>query len=269
MKDRELPVQQHLGELRRRITLSVIVVIAFTVAAFIFNEQLIVLLMEPAKGFEAIPNGKPVFTEPTEYIGVAMKVSLYTAIAASIPFLLYQGVMFVAPGLKPEERRYLYFLLPLSIVAFLAGASFGYIVLFPPMVSFLLSYGGNVAVPLIRVGSYINLMISLLLWMGLIFEMPLVFFFLGKIGIVTYKWMSKQRRYAVLVAFIIGAIVTPTLDPVNQAIVAGPVIVLYELSIWLVWLGTRGRRAKAKQAATTESTDLAVIDKDGLTKRDK
>lgn len=254
MKDREVPLRNHLGELRRRLIVSVIVVLGFTVAAFVFNEDLIRLLMEPASGFEQIPQGKPVYTDLTEYIGVAMKVSVYTAIAASIPFLLYQVVMFVAPGLTATERRYLYLMLPLSVVAFLAGAAFGYKILFPPAVGFLLSFGANVAVPFIRVGSYINLMINLLIWMGLIFEMPLVLFFLGKIGVVTHKWLAKQRRYAVLIAFILGAIITPTFDPINQAMVAGPIIVLYELSIWLVWFGTRGRR-KATSGPPSVSED--------------
>ncbi|MBM3945416.1 MAG: twin-arginine translocase subunit TatC, partial [SAR202 cluster bacterium] len=206
MKEQSQPLQQHLQELRRRLVLSVIVVLAFTAAAFVFNEQLIRILMEPAKGFAEIPNGKPVYIDITEYIGSAMKVSLYTAIAASLPFLLYQAVMFVAPGLTPRERTYLYIMLPLSVVAFLGGAAFGYKILFPPMLKFLLTYGSEVATPLPRVGSYINLMVNLLIWMGLIFEMPLVLFFLGKIGVVTHKWLARQRRYAILLAFVLGAI---------------------------------------------------------------
>jgi len=242
VKNRPLSLRQHILELRRRLFWSIAVLFVFTVAAFVFNEQIIRLLLGPAKGFADLPNGKPVFTELTEYIGVAMKVSLYTGLAASIPFILYQFVMFVAPGLTRTERRYLFTLIPASILSFLAGAAFGYKVLFPPAINFLLHYGSDVAVPLIRIGSYINLMITLLLWMGIIFEMPLVLFFLSKIGIVSYKFLARQRRWAFLLAFVVGAIITPTFDPINQTLVAVPIIVLYEVSIWLVWLGTRKKR---------------------------
>ena len=241
MRDKDLPIGSHITELRRRLIWSVIVVVIFTGAAFAFHERLLALLMEPAQGFTDIPNQKPIYTELTEFIGIAAKVSLLVGIFASLPFVLFQIVMFVAPGLTGKERRYLYLLLPATLVSFVVGAAFGYRILFPPAIGFLLSFGSDVATPYIRIGAYVNLMLSLLFWMGIVFEMPVALFFLAKIGIVSPELLARHRRYAVVVAFILGAIITPTFDPVNQSIVAAPIIVLYELSIWLTKFA-RGRK---------------------------
>jgi len=246
MRDKELPLRQHLLELRRRLIYCALAVIVTTGIAFIFHQQILILLMEPAKGFTDIPNEKPIYTELTEFLGVATKASLLVGFFAAMPFVLYQFVMFVAPGLTPSERRYLYTLLPLSLVVFLAGAAFGYRILFPPAVHFLLTFGDDIATPLIRIGNYVNLMLALLFWMGILFETPVVMFFLSRIGVVSPEWLGRQRRYAVVAAFIIGAVITPTFDPINQSLVALPVIVLYEMGIWLAKLG-RGARNRASQ----------------------
>jgi sec-independent protein translocase protein TatC len=245
MRDKQLPIGQHLLELRKRLTWAAVSVMVCTGVAFAFHQQILSLLMEPAQNFIDIPTEKPIFTDLTEFIGAAMKVSLLVGLFCSLPFVLYQLVMFVSPGLTSSEKRYLYTLLPLSLIVFAAGATFGYRILFPPMVRFLLSFGEDVATPYIRIGNYVNLMLSLLFWMGLIFETPLVLFFLTKIGIVNPIFLAKFRRYAIVIAFILGAIITPTLDPVNQTLVAGPIIVLYEISIWLSKLAARGRNKKA------------------------
>ena len=203
--------------------------------------------MVPAQGFTEVPNGKPIYTELTEFIGVAMKTSLIVGLFASLPFVLYQVVMFAAPGLNSRERLYLYALLPVSLLAFVAGAAFGYRILFPPAVSFLVSFGSEIATPYIRIGNYVSLMLSLLFWMGIVFEIPVVLFFLSKIGIVTHEFLARQRRYAVVLAFILGAIITPTFDPINQAFVAAPIIVLYEASVWLAKLGGRSRKRQTTE----------------------
>ena len=209
----------------------------------------LILLMEPAQGFADIPNEKPIYTDLTEFIGVAMKASLLVGLFASLPVVLYQLVMFAAPGLTPKERRYLYILLPVSLLAFAGGAAFGYRILFPPAVDFLLSFGSDVATPYIRIGSYVGLMLSLLFWMGIVFETPVVLFFLSKIGVVTPEFLARHRRFAIVIAFILGAMITPTFDPINQAFVAVPIIVLYEVGIWLAKLGRRGRERTASEVS--------------------
>ena len=151
--------------------------------------------------------------------------------------------MFVAPGLNKQERRYLLAFMPGVVLAFAGGVAFGYFVMTPPALHFLLTFGEGVAVPLIKVRNIANLMVRLLFWMGLAFETPLVMYLLAQIGLVNAKRLSRFRRYWVVVAFIMGAIITPTFDPVNQALVAVPLLVLYELGILLARLAGRGRRS--------------------------
>ncbi len=248
MKDSPLPLKAHLLELRRRMTYAAFSILATTAVALVFHEQILRLLMEPAGQFVEIPGGKPIYTDLTEYIGTAMKASLLVGVFLSLPFVMYHIVMFVSPGLEPRERRYLYALMPATVAAFALGAAFGYRVLFPPMVSFLLNFGSDVATPMIRIGSYVSLMLRLLFWMGVIFEMPVVAFFLAKIGILSYEFLARNRRYAIIVAFVLGAIITPTFDPINQSLVALPIIALYEASVWLAKLAERGRRSPALSA---------------------
>ncbi len=255
MSDSELTIGQHLTELRRRLAWSVVAVAVCTALAFIFHKQILELLMEPARGFAQVPNQSPIYTEMTEFIGTAMKVSLLAGFILALPFVLFQVVMFVAPGLSSSERRYLYSLVPMSLLAFLAGAAFGYRVLFPPAVNFLLTFGGDVATPFIRIGNYTSLMLTLLFWMGIVFETPVVAFFLSKIGLVTPRFLARNRRYAVVIAFVLGAIITPTFDPINQSLVALPIIVMYELGIWLAKLGYRGRESSRELTLDTEGQE--------------
>ena len=236
-----MPFQEHITELRRRVMHCAIAIVVTTIIAFIFHEQILTLLMKPAQGFTEIPSGKPIYTDLTEFISTAMKASLLVGFFAAMPFVLFQMVMFVSPGLSPSERRYLYALMPAVIVAFILGAAFGYRVLFPPAIHFLLGFGSDIATPYIRIGNYVSLMISLLLWMGVIFETPIVLFFLSRIGVVSPQQLGRQRRYAIVVAFILGALITPTFDPINQTLVALPIIVLYEIGIWLAKVGARQR----------------------------
>lgn len=246
MRDGKLPFRHHLAELRRRLLYSVAFLTITTVLTFTFHQQILELLMVPAEGFAGIPNQKPIYTEMTEFLSIAFKVSLLSAFGISFPFFLFQIVMFVRPGLTPSERKYLYTLLPISVLMLFAGAAFGYRILFPPAVQFLLSFGNDVATPFIRIGSYANLMITLLFWMGLVFETPIVMFFLSRVGVVTPTFLARNRRFAVVIAFVLGAMITPTIDPINQTLVAVPVIFMYEAGVWLAKLGAR-RRKSSKQ----------------------
>jgi len=235
----------HLDELRRRLTWSAIIVVVFTVIAFIFHQQILRLLMEPASGFPGVPNQKPVYTDLTEFIGIAMKASLLAGIFTSLPFLLWQLTMFVSPGLSSTEKKYLYILMPVSVIIFILGAAFGYFVLFPPAVKFLITFGSDVATPMIRIGNYVSLMLSLLFWMGVIFELPIVLFFLSRIGVVKPSFLSRNRKWAIVLAFILGALITPTLDPINQTMVAIPILALYEVGIFLSKIGVKMRNRTA------------------------
>ena len=255
MKDRELPLTQHLKELRRRLTIAALTTVAATALAFVFYKQIIQLLIRPANDLTAATGGEGglVFVEVTEMVAVTVKVSLMSGLALAFPVILYQVVMFAAPGLTTRERRYLFTCLPLVVAAFMAGVAFGYFVLIPPAINFLLSWGSDIATPMIRIGNYVNVMVMLLFWMGVVFETPLVMFILARLGIVSWRGFARWRRYWVVVAFVMGALITPTLDPVNQTLVALPLIVLYEVGIWLARSATRGRSEAYREVAAPGS----------------
>ena len=252
MRDKELPLGGHLNELRRRLITSVITLVITTIIAFAFHPIIFDLLMEPAQGFESLRDQKLVFTQVTEMIGITMKVSLMGGLVLATPIIIYQTVMFVAPGLTSREKRYLFALLPGIMISFAAGATFGYFVLLPPALNFLLNFGSEIATPMIRVGNYINLVFTLLFWLGVSFQTPLVMFFLSKIRVVTPRSLARQRRFAVVVAFILGAVITPTFDPVNQSLVAVPIILLYEIGIWLARLARLGEKKASVETAHSE-----------------
>ena len=231
----------HLLELRRRLIWCLASVLVTTIIAFIFHNPILHFLMIPAQGAQS-PLGLPIYTDLTEFVGAAIRVSLTTGIVLAWPLIMYQLAVFILPGLKSQEKKYVYFFLPLSTMVFFIGAYFGYKVLFPPAVNFLLHFGADVAVPYIRIGNYTSLMLTLILWMGIAFEMPVIVFFLSLVGIVTPKLLIKGRRYAIVCAFIVGAIITPTFDPVNQSIVALPLIVLYEAGILLSRIGSKRKK---------------------------
>ena len=241
-----MPLRNHMNELRKRLTIGVAAVVVTTVVAFIFHRRIIEFLLEPADALTEVP-GRLVFIEVTEMFGVAMKVSLVTGIVVALPILLAQVILFVAPGLTPKEKRYLYGFLPGVLLSFAAGAAFGYYVLIPPAINFLVNFGGDIAEPTIRVGNYVNLVVMLLFWMGVVFETPVIMFILAKLRVVSSRGFARWRRHWIVVAFVLGALITPTFDPINQTLVAGPLIVLYEAGIWLSKLAGKKKEAPPGQ----------------------
>ena len=229
-EESKLSILDHLQELRQRLIKSVIAVAVASVIAFIFYEWIFYILKLPTEGLNLI------YIEMTEMLGTIMKVCLITGIILAMPYLVYHGIMFVSPALTLKEKKYVYFTLPWIALMFMGGVVFGYFVLIPPATKFLVSFGSGIASPEIRVGNYIAVVTRLLLAIGIIFEMPVITTFLARVGVLKPKWLSDHRRTAIIVAFILAAIITPTFDPINQSLVAAPLIVLYEMSIWLARL---------------------------------
>ncbi len=225
-----LTLFEHLAELRRRLIRSLIVVAATTAIAFIFARQLFDILLFPAPGIEFI------FIEVTEMVTTYFKVCLTGGIVLAVPYITYELIMFIAPGLTPREKKYVYLALPWIALMFIGGVVFGYFVLLPPALRFLLNFGSDIAVPQIRIGNYISVVTRLLLAIGLVFELPVVTTFLARLGIISPGFLAGKRKFAIILSFVLAAIITPTVDPINQALVAVPLIILYELSIWLAKL---------------------------------
>ena len=251
---RELSFTEHLGELRRRVLICALAIVVGTGASFAFFDEIIAFLVRPS-GLETGKGGQLIITEVTEFLTTAFKVSVLSGFVLALPIIIYQVIMFVAPALTPKERRLLFGFLPLVLVAFVSGMAFAYFVLTPPALRFLLTFGEEVVTPFIRVSNIVNLMVRLLFWMGVAFETPLIMYLLAQLGIVSSRRLSRFRRVWVVLAFILGALITPTFDPVNQTLVALPLLALYEFGILLARLAERGRR-KAETAVAPAVADL-------------
>lgn len=231
--DKQLSFMGHLKELRSCLTRSVIALVVAVPISFFAARYVFDILMKP------VPGIKLIYTEVTEMLGTFAKVTLIIAVILALPFIVLQIVMFVRPALTKRERSYVYIMLPAIAICFLIGATFAYFVLLPPALQFLFTFGSDIAEPMIKVGNYVSVLTNLLFWIGLCFEVPIVIFFLAKIGIIRTQWLTKFRKAAYLVAFIIGAVITPTFDPVNQSLVAVPIIILYEFGIILSRIARR------------------------------
>jgi sec-independent protein translocase protein TatC len=238
--EQKLTLLGHFQELRKRLIRSVIAVAITAVISFIFWKWLLYILILPAEDINLV------FIELTEMIGTIMRVCLASGIILAMPYLTFQAIMFVSPALTRKEKRYLYTILPWIAFMFLVGVVFGYFILIPPAIGFLYTFGSDIATPQIKIGNYISIITRLLLAIGLVFEMPVVTTFLARIGIVKAKWLADKRKMAIIVAFILAAIITPTFDPINQSLVAVPLVVLYEMSIWLAKLVER-KKAEASE----------------------
>lgn len=227
----------HLGELRRRLLKCVIVLAITTVICFFLSEPYIFpALKSPVKDLLSAGEINLIFTKMTEMIGTYMKVALAGGFLLAMPYLVYQLLMFVSPALTRREKKRIYLILPWITLMFAAGVAFAYFILIPPATNFLLTFGSNIATPMITIGNYISIVTRLLIATGVVFETPVIITFLARLGIVKPKMLSSKRRHAIVVAFILAALITPTIDPVNQSLVALPLIVLYEMSIWLAKL---------------------------------
>ncbi len=225
-----LSIMGHMVELRDRLIRAVAALVIATLLAFLFTDPLLKLLIQPMGGL------KPVFLRPTEMFVTYFKVSLIAGFILSMPIIIYQLIRFVAPGLTQEEKKYLYIIVPGGTLSFAAGVLFSYFVMLPVGIHFLLTFGGDIARAQWTIGEYISFITTMMFWAGIVFETPLIIFFLAKLGIVTAQQLSRWRKFAILGIFIIAAFITPTPDPINQLLVAVPLLLLYELGILLAKL---------------------------------
>jgi sec-independent protein translocase protein TatC len=223
--DDKLPFTDHLDELRHRLIVSLVGIGLGFAVSYGFSQQLLLLLQRP------MPT-RLVFIAPTEAFFVNLKVAFYAGLFLSVPLLLFQVWKFVAPGLYEHERRYSFPFLIVSTALFLLGAIFAYVVILPIALHFLISQGGELWKPNITLSNYLSFCMRLILAAGLVFEFPVLMYFLAKVGIVTPELLVRNRKYAVLVAFIISAILTPP-DVFSQVLLAVPLFLLFEVSIFV------------------------------------
>ena len=231
--DDKLPFTDHLDELRHRLIISLAGIGLGFAVSYGFSQQLLVLLQRP------MPT-RLVFIAPTEAFFVNLKVAFYAGLLLSIPLLLFQVWKFVAPGLYEHERQYSFPFLIISTILFLLGAIFAYLVILPLALHFLIAQGGELWQPTITLSNYLSFCMRLILAAGLIFEFPVLMYFLAKVGVVTPEFLVKNRKYAVLAAFVISAVLTPP-DVFSQVLLAVPLFLLFEASIFVAKRVAAGR----------------------------
>jgi len=242
--DEKQPFLSHLEELRKRlITCAIAVGIGFVIAYF-FSDRLFQLLIMPLKA--VMPEGDQlIFTNLPEMFLTYLKVALVTGILASAPVIFYELWMFAAPGLYRKEKKLVTPFVVFSTILFVGGALFGYFVVFPFGFKFFIGFSNEYVKALPSVKQYFSFSMKLLFAFGLVFELPVVIFFLAKIGMVTPDLLRRKRKYAILLTFVMAAILTPP-DVITQCMMAGPLIILYEVGIFVA------RLARKKKEETKE-----------------
>jgi sec-independent protein translocase protein TatC len=239
---------EHLGELRTRIVWSLIPTIIGLLVVFHFRDWILLFIRRPLD-----KAGVPlVALTPTESFWTAMKVSMVGGVVLAMPIILWQVWAFISPGLHKHERRFAAPFVIIGSLLFLAGASFALLVVVPFAMQFLLNFGKEQGItPMISVSSHVDFVIKFTLAFAVVFELPLALTLLSRMGLVTPQFLSKNRKYAVLVNFVIAAILTPTPDILNQSLMAGPLIILYEVGI--ISARIFGKRKKKAAPAETEA----------------
>jgi sec-independent protein translocase protein TatC len=240
---------EHLEELRVRLIRSLLALVVGFALCWSFREPIFHFLTEPLR--EAYPGIKFIYTAPTEAFFLYMKMAFFAGIFVAAPFLLYQVWAFIAPGLYPHEKVYAIPFIAFGSLFFAAGAGFGHFVLFPLTFRFLGEFASADMQFLPRVGEYYSFYSWFLLALGLVFQLPVLIFVLARIGIVTPGFLIRNFKYAVLGSFVLSAVITPSGDAVTQALLAGPIVLLYLLGVLVAWLFGRPRRAES--AATAEA----------------
>ncbi|PPJ61692.1 twin-arginine translocase subunit TatC [Cuspidothrix issatschenkoi] len=226
----EMSIFDHLEELRQRIFYSLIVVVVGIIGSFIVVKPLVKLLEVPAKGVKFLQ------LAPGEFFFVSMKVAAYSGLILSTPFILYQIIQFVLPGLTLRERRLVIPVVLGSSVLFIVGLVFAYLLLIPAALQFFINYGADVVEQLWSIDKYFDFVLLLLFTTGIAFQVPVIQILLAILGIVSSKIMLKGWRYVIISAVILGAVLTPSTDPLTQSLLAGAVLGLYFGGIGLVKL---------------------------------
>lgn len=238
----EMTLAEHLEELRSRILKSSIAVLLALVAGLAFAMRVIEKVADQAN----VPDNQLQIISPTESFTVFMRVALYIAIAIAMPVLIYQLLAFVSPGLTFRERRYIFLAVPFIVLSFAAGVAFAFFLLAPRALAFLSTFGSGTFEWNPRAADVIQFYMTLMLGVGLIFELPILMYAMTLVGVMNAKRYGRFRKFAMILSMVVAAIITPTPDPFNMMLVALPTYVLYELGILLSRTVRRGNREVAQ-----------------------
>lgn len=244
-KDIRQSLWDHVEDLRKHLLRSLLALSLAVGISFIFTQPLIRYMAEPVGGLETLRA-----IEVTESIGVFMKVALLSGLALSLPYIAFEFWLFAAPGLKPRSRSFGLIAIPVATLLFLCGMAFAYYVMMPAALEFLLDFMGIQAE--LRPASYFSFVTSVMFWIGISFEFPLVIYALTSIGFIKPKVLAEQWRLAIVIIAVLAAAITPTVDPVNMALVMVPMTLLYFISIGLSRIAYRARIRQERASAIAE-----------------
>lgn len=246
---------EHLEELRTRLIRAVIAITIGFIICIFFKERLYNILADPILAL--LPKDSAlVFTSLPDPFFIHLKVAFVVGTFLAFPYVLYQLWLFIKPGLLEHERKLALPAIVIATLLFYSGAAFAYFVVFPAAFSFFLGYETTVLKPMIAIKEYVSLVSLLMLAFGAVFETPVLIVFLGLLGLVDSAFLKKGRRYFIVIAFIIAAILTPTPDVINQTLMAVPMLIFYELGIQiLAILEKRRLRKEAEEAAEPETEE--------------
>ena len=237
----ELPgmsLMEHLGELRKRLLHATVYLLVGFVVAYAFREQVYGLVQAPLDKLHLELN----FTHPTDGLNLYLKTSLVGGAILASPFILYQIWLFISPGMYANEKRYVWPFMSATIGLFLAGAWFGYHYVLPGAIKVLVLDFGKKFHPILTIEDYTGFFMAVILGLGITFELPILIFFLALFGIVDAKFLISNIRYAVLIIFIIAAVICPTPDPIGMTLFACPMLVLYLLGVGVAYMVHPARR---------------------------
>ena len=243
--DVPMPLTSHLGELRKRIVHSFIVIVIVFVGATLIELEMGQPILSAFRAPLDIRNIPLVFIELTEPFFTYLRIGLYTSLFLSFPYLLGQIWLFIRPALFSKERKTIWPFILLSYPLFVGGGLFGYFIVIPFGYDFFLGFENKFTIPTLSMSSYLSLTIHLLFAFGLVFELPTISFILTKLGVINAQWLRKNRKYSLVVIFVAAAILTPP-DVFTQTLMAGPLIILYELSIFVSIIASSNKKINEK-----------------------
>ncbi len=238
---------EHLEALRKALIISVAAIIVAAIISFSYNEQILQLIISPLSNL----NENLVVTGVTEAFFVKLKLAFLSGFIIAFPIVVWSIWGFFKPALYPRERKYVYVLIPISTLLFAGGALFSYFGILPLVLRFFIFMAGDTLETMFKVDQYVSFVMAFTIPFGLVFELPVVIYFLTIIGVIRYELLAKNRKYALLIIVILAAALTPGPDPVSQIMMAGPVYLLFEISIWISkWAGKKRRNREKDQDMT-------------------
>ncbi|MFZ5640204.1 MAG: twin-arginine translocase subunit TatC [Bacillota bacterium] len=230
MTEKTMSILDHLEELRKVLLISIGSLIPASAVGWFFRERLLAILVEPVKALDQ----KLIYLAMTEAFMAELKIAIIAGFIIASPVIFWQVWGFILPALRTHEKRYLMLVVPLSIILFAGGVIFGYSTVFKYGIKFFLGFATEGLTPMLSLSRYLSFTFWFLLPFGLMFELPLLIFFMAKLGIVSYPFLARNRKFALLMVFVISAVATPTTDLISLSAMAIPMYILYEISIWIV-----------------------------------